>query len=284
MNRYHPLNAQEARIIEHKGTEAPYSGIYDKQMGAGVYGCKKCDTPLFISSSKFDSGCGWPSFDEAIMDHVKSDLDADGEREEIVCNHCHGHLGHVFKGERLTSKNTRHCVNSISIRFISAYNEQGYERAVVAGGCFWGVDYLLKKEKGVVSTESGYIGGHVVNPTYEEVCSHLTGHVEACEVFFDPEKTSYEKILEAFFEIHNFTQKDGQGPDIGPQYLSKIYIYSPKQQKTAEDLIEKLKKMGYKVATTIEYGMPFYKAENYHQNYYEKTGKTPYCHLKKKIF
>jgi peptide methionine sulfoxide reductase msrA/msrB len=284
MNRYHPLTLEESRIIEHKGTEAPFSGLYDHHMGAGIYCCKRCDYPLFMSDCQFDSGCGWPSFDEAINSHVTVHLDADGQREEILCSRCHGHLGHVFKGERLTDKNTRHCVNSLSLCFIPAFNADGYERAVFAGGCFWGVEYLLKKEKGVICCESGYIGGHVINPIYEEVCSHTTGHLEAVEIFFDPEKTDYSTLAKSFFEIHNFSQKEGQGPDIGPQYLSKLFIFTKAQLLKAQKIIQELKNKSFEVATTIEFGMPFYKAEDYHQNYYQKTGKTPYCHIKKKIF
>jgi len=284
MHSYHPLNQQEKDVIENKGTERPFSGEYDKLFEAGVYVCKKCDYPLFISDSKFDSGCGWPSFDDQIQDHVKQLRDQDGRRDEILCARCHAHLGHVFRGEMITQKNTRHCVNSISLRFIPAFTSEGLEKATLCGGCFWGVEYLLKMIKGVKSCLSGYIGGHVVNPNYEEVCSQTTGHVEAVFITFDPEIMTYEKLLEAFFEIHDFTQKNGQGPDIGPQYVSKIFIYSPKQKKVAEDLIAKLKKMNYQVATTLEYASVFYKAEDYHQNYYTKTGKTPYCHVRKKIF
>lgn len=161
------------------------------------------------------------------------------------------------------------------MQFIPAFTKEGLERAIVAGGCFWGIEHLLKDLKGVKSVVSGYIGGKVFQPTYEEVCSHLTGHLEACEILFDPEITSYETILKAFFEIHDFTQTNGQGPDIGPQYLSRIFVLSNKQKKVAESLIVTLKKKGFQVATTIVPASIFFKAEDYHQKYYEKTGKTP---------
>jgi peptide methionine sulfoxide reductase msrA/msrB len=283
MFRYHNLNQTEAHIIEQKGTERPFTGQYDKVFHAGVYVCKKCDFPLFLSESKFDAGCGWPSFDDAIDSHVMVQKDKDGIRDEILCQRCHGHLGHVFKGEHLTAKNTRHCVNSVSLHFLPAFTSEGFERAVLAAGCFWGVEHLLKDLAGVMKIKSGYTGGHVVNPSYEEVCSGTTGHQEAVEVLFDPDILSYQDLLKAFFEIHDFTQTNGQGPDIGSQYLSKIFVFSHAQKKTAHDFIELLRKKGFKVSTTVEHGMPFYPAEDYHQEYYLKTGKTPYCHIRKPL-
>ncbi len=117
-DKWNHLNAEEARIILHKGTEMPYSGEYDQFYKDGTYICRQCNNPLFDSSAKFKSGCGWPSFDDHFDGAVRSVLDKDGRRMEIVCNQCGGHLGHVFKGERFTSKNTRHCVNSLSIKFV----------------------------------------------------------------------------------------------------------------------------------------------------------------------
>jgi peptide methionine sulfoxide reductase msrA/msrB len=284
MFRYHSLDAQSKKVIEEKGTEAPFSGSYESFHEAGVYVCKKCDYPLYLSQDKFDAGCGWPSFDDEIQGHVLKQKDKDGQRTEILCARCHGHLGHVFYNENFTQKNTRHCVNSLSLNFIPAFTKDGLERAVLASGCFWGTEYFLKQLKGVKHVTSGFIGGHVVNPSYEEVCSSITGHKEACEVLFDPDVLNYQKLIEYFFETHDFTQKNGQGPDIGPQYLSAVFVYSKKQEDIANRVISILKQKGFSVATTVEAGSVFYKAEDYHQDYYAKHQKTPYCHKHRAIF
>ena len=256
----------------------------------------------------------------------------------------------IFTGEGFTPKNTRHCVNSVSLVFepegeASAGAEtavkpaasspesegraasqpekqtqqpgtqsgspgaqasgadstsaaarpgdgmppagQAAERgatAIFAGGCFWGVEYMLSKVPGVLKVESGYIGGTTENPTYEEVCSHRTGHAEAVRVVFDPAKVSYETLARLFFEIHDPTQENGQGPDLGDQYRSEIFYTSPAQQATAERLIAELRRKGYDVVTQVTPAGRFWPAEDYHQRYYERKGTQPYCHAYTKRF
>ncbi len=287
---YNKLTPEEERVIVHKGTEQPFTGKYLYNKEAGTYVCKRCGAPLYRSSDKFDSGCGWPSFDDEIKGAVKHAPDADGVRTEIICANCGAHLGHVFTGEGLTKKNIRHCVNSVSLEFVPAAKGEMKEKQVqtrkayFAGGCYWGVEYWFKKEEGVVSARSGYMGGHTEKPTYKQVCGGKTGHAETVEVEYDPGKVSYEKLAKLFFEIHDLTQKDMQGPDIGRQYRSEIFYTDHEQKATAERLIEQLRKKDLNVVTEVEQAGKFWVAEDYHQDYYGKTGGQPYCHIRTKRF
>ena len=272
------LTTEEENVIVNKGTERPYSGKYESFWKKGTYVCKRCGAPLYRSDDKFDAGCGWPSFDEEIPGAVKKQTDADGTRTEILCARCGAHLGHVFKGEGLTLKNTRHCVNSISMDFIPAKVQAKTDTAIFAGGCFWGVEYFMKKAKGVISTAVGYTGGHTDNPTYQQVCAGNTGHYEAIEVVFDLSKTTYEEVAKLFFEIHDPTQWNHQGPDRGEQYRSVVFYRNEDQKKTTEKLISQLKAKGYSVVTEVKPAKTFWKAEDYHQDYYNHKGSEPYCH------
>jgi len=278
-NMYRKLTPKEEQVIVHKGTELPFSGEYNNFFEKGLYLCKRCGFALFESNAKFKSDCGWPSFDDQIPGAVISQRDTDGVRTENICANCGAHLGHVFKGEDYTEKNTRFCINSISMDFVP-----DGQQAIFAGGCFWGVEYYFKKAPGVISVTSGYTGGKTEKPTYEQVCTGKTGHAEAVEVVYNSAKTNYENLTKLFFEIHDFTQLNRQGPDVGTQYRSGIYYLDDEQKKTAEKLVRILKEKGYDVKTEVKPAGAFWPAEQYHQDYYEKTGKTPYCHIYKKIF
>lgn len=156
--------------------------------------------------------------------------------------------------------------------------------AYFAGGCFWGVEHYMEQLDGVVAVESGYMGGHVESPTYEDVSSQTSGHLETVVVRFDPKRVGYETIAQRFFEIHDPTQADGQGPDLGPEYLSAVFYTSDAQRQTAEALVARLKARGYDVVTTLRPAERFWPAEGYHQDYYARTGKTPYCHARVQRF
>jgi peptide methionine sulfoxide reductase msrA/msrB len=279
-----PLSREEARVILDKETERPFSGKYYKFQKDGTYLCKHCNAPLYKSDYKFDSSCGWPSFDDAIPGAVKRVPDADGRRVEIVCANCGAHLGHVFEGEGLTAKDTRYCVNSISLNFEEKNVLPKYKKAYFAGGCFWGIEYHFEKLDGVLSVDSGYIGGTLKNPSYKDVSKGTSGHFEAVEIVYDPTKVSYEALAKLFFEIHDPTQQDGQGPDRGSQYLSAVFTSDDAEKKTIAQLIGELKSKGLHVVTKVYNADTFYKAEDYHQDYYKKSGKVPYCHAYVKRF
>jgi peptide methionine sulfoxide reductase msrA/msrB len=281
MKAFNTLSLEEARVIIGKGTERPFSGKYDQAFEKGIYTCKQCDAPLYESESKFDGHCGWPSFDDEIDGAVKKERDTDGRRTEILCANCNGHLGHVFLGEGFTEKNTRHCVNSVSMNFIP---NAKIETAIFASGCFWGTEYHMQKVEGVISTTVGYTGGHVESPSYKQVCTGATGHAESVEVKFDSTKVSYETLAKLFFETHDPTQEDGQGPDIGEQYRSGIFYTNDAQKLVADSLIQILEKKGYDVVTEVTSFSKFYVAENYHQDYYDNKGTKPYCHIYRKKF
>lgn len=271
------LTEQEKYVIIKKGTEKPFSGKYYNFEQKGVYTCKQCGAELFISQDKFHSGCGWPSFDDAIKGAIKRVKDADGKRTEILCARCGGHLGHVFEGEGFTAKNIRYCVNSISLNFQKELLNN-IQKAYFAGGCFWGVEYYLEKQKGVLSVVSGYMGGKKAEPSYRDVSRGDSGYLETVEVTYDPKLVDYETLARLFFEIHDPTQKNGQGPDIGSQYHSAIFVSNPQERDIIKKLISILKLKGYDVATVIREKEKFYKAEEYHQDYYDRKGKKPYCH------
>ena len=158
------------------------------------------------------------------------------------------------------------------------------ETAIFAAGCFWGVEYYLQKAKGVISTTVGYVGGHVDTPNYKEVCTGTTGHAEAVQVLYDPEKTNFETLCKLFFETHDPTQVDRQGPDVGVQYRSEVFYMNEEQKEITEKLIIELKNKGYDIATKVTPASKFWEAEDYHQDYYDHNGTLPYCHGYHKLF
>ena len=189
-------------------------------------------------------------------------------------------LSIISCSQKLNSQN----INNKDDDMIKTEIPDNVKYAYFSSGCFWGTEYWFEKSKGVISVVSGYAGGHKANPTYREVCIGLTGHLETVRVCYDPEKTTYEELVKLFFETHDFTQKNGQGPDIGSQYLSAIFYQNEEEKEIAEKYIKMLRDRNYDVATTLREYKNFYEAEDYHQDYYAKKGSMPYCHFYTKLF
>ncbi|HIE74009.1 MAG TPA: bifunctional methionine sulfoxide reductase B/A protein [Flavobacteriales bacterium] len=265
------LSSEEKHILKDKGTEAPFSGEYNDFFEAGIFVCRACENPLYESNSKFNSGCGWPSFDEGMKGSIKKNKDLSGGRirTEICCKKCDGHLGHVFEGEQITAKNTRHCVNSLSIKFIAHNN---LEVATFGGGCFWHVGKTFRETKGVCLASVGYMGGNTLNPTYHDICKGNTNHAEVVHLYFNSEIISYSDLLKVFWSNHNPTTLNQQGLDVGTQYRSVIFYQNNTQKEVAEtSLFEQKEKWKKEIVTQITSAEKFYRAEEYHQNYLNKN-------------
>lgn len=297
--KYNVLTPQEKRVILDKGTEMAFSGAYHNSKEKGTYICRQCNQPLFRSDDKFNSGSGWPSFDDFIPGAVKEVPDADGQRTEIVCANCGGHLGHVFYGEGFTPRQTRHCVNSASLDFVPQHaagakpdmevlplseyikgkGYEQYEQATFAGGCFWCTEASFELLQGAVDVISGYSGGKEEYPTYEQVGYGQTEHAEAVAIFYDPQVISFETLLRAFFIAHDPTQLNRQGPDVGKQYRSAIFYHNEAQKSSAEAYIKQLEQSGKfagPIVTELAPYTEFWVAEGYHQDYYPNHPESPY--------
>lgn len=271
------LTREEYFITRQHATERSFCGIFHDNHLTGLYSCICCGLPLFRSDAKFDSGTGWPSFFQPVaqenIGHTE-DRSHGMVRSEIHCVRCDSHLGHVFDDGPEPS-GLRFCINSAALTFREDGPSRSQEKVLLAAGCFWGVQAEFDKVEGVIVTRAGYSGGIAKNPTYQQVCSHTTGHAEVVEVTYDPSRVSFSALLDVFWSLHDPTVGHRTGADHGSQYRSAIFFTTPSQEAVARESAARLEKSGrfaQSVATEILLATPFYVAEEYHQKYYTAHG------------
>jgi peptide methionine sulfoxide reductase msrA/msrB len=306
------LTPEQYAVTQSCGTEPPFRNLYWNNHDAGIYVDIVDGKPLFSSTDKFDSGTGWPSFtqpvDPAQVQKIE-DRSHGMVRVEVKSKAAGSHLGHVFE-DGPGGDHSRYCINSASLRFVPVLNLEhegygqylklfpkdvieaekkkrdervktgAYEEAVFAGGCFWGMQDLIRKIPGVITSDVGYTGGNLDNPTYEDMKKGNTGHAESVRVVFDPKQVSYSVLLDFFFKMHDPTTLDQQGNDRGSQYRSALFYESPAQKEEAEKKIKEWTvKWKKPIVTEVTAAKKFYPAEGYHQDYLVKNHGGYTCHF-----
>ncbi|MFZ9915916.1 MAG: bifunctional methionine sulfoxide reductase B/A protein, partial [Phycisphaerales bacterium] len=292
------------RVTQKSGTEPAFCGTLLDNKKEGTYCCVVCGLPLFASAHKFNSGTGWPSFYTTFdREHVvgKEDNTHGMQRIEINCARCDAHLGHVFD-DGPAPTGLRFCLNGAALKFYEKSEQLPpessplkTEAAYFAGGCFWGIEHYFQQAPGVISAESGYMQGTTDKPTYKDVCEQddkpaaqrpegFKGHAEVVKVVYDPARISFRQLLQGFFEMHDPTQLNRQGPDYGTQYRSGVYTVGDAQAAETRAYVAELAAKalfnGRKIVTEIEPAKTFFPAETYHQDYLEKNPERG-CHIGK---
>lgn len=299
------LTAEQYAVTQQCGTEPPFRNAYWDNHKPGIYVDVVSGEPLFSSLDKFDSGSGWPSFTQPMAGTSlveNQDTTHGMVRTEVRSKVADSHLGHVFEDGPSDKGGLRFCINSAALRFIPVeeMDQAGYgqylapfvkaglvkapvhETAILAGGCFWGMEEIIRKIPGVIKTKVGYSGGSTGAPTYEEVCTGTTGHAESIQVEFDSTRLSYEELLDYFFRMHDPTTLNRQHNDVGTQYRSAIFYANEAQRETAERVKARWDKSGKfdgPIVTEITAAGKFYPAEDYHQKYLIKHPDGYNCHL-----
>ena len=293
------LTPDQYRVTQRNGTERAYSGEFWLHDEPGIYVDVVSGEPLFASVDKFDSRTGWPSFTKPVDGRnvvTKRDFTMLFPRTEVRSAHGDSHLGHVFKDGPRNRGGLRYCINSAALRFVhrddleaQGYSDyvtlcskedsmSQYKTATLAGGCFWGMQDLIRRQPGVVSTRVGYTGGRNANATYR----NHPGHAEAIEIVYDPAQTDYRALLEFFFQIHDPSTKDRQGNDLGSSYRSAIFYVDDEQKQVALDTIADVDACGLwpgKVVTEVAPASDFWEAEPEHQDYLLRIPNGYTCHF-----
>lgn len=300
------LTNQQYKVTIENATEPPFRNEYDNHFEKGIYVDITTGEPLFLSTNKFNSGCGWPAFSKPITKEVikeKIDGSLDTIRTEVRSNIGDAHLGHVFPDGPKETGGLRYCINSASLKFIPVdkMKEEGYGEYIkevtnvlynisnekeiyLAGGCFWGTEEYISNINGVIKTIVGYANGNTERPTYEEVYNQNTGHTEAVKVIYDEAQISLSKLLELYYDVIDPVSINRQGGDTGSQYRTGIYYVEQKDEVIINQSIAELQeKYCETIAIEVKPLTNFFKAEEYHQRYLEKN-PNGYCHISKDKF